>query len=162
MAAAPLLALVRERQSARPHDVAHHTRICPGKESAKTHDVSAASHPDLHLLFNEVCHGAWDCWARRESRWAAFGSCISRVRVGLSLKHAPTPVLRVKEKRTRPRADDGKIRRYLCEETNDMFCRTTRQGGSSFSLEDLPSKPHTDDTDLEEKQDPKIQGFQVM
>ena len=26
----------------------HHSRICPGKESARTHDVSAAPHPDLH------------------------------------------------------------------------------------------------------------------
>ena len=35
----------------------HHPRICPGKESARTHDVSAAPFPDLHLLFNEVCLG---------------------------------------------------------------------------------------------------------
>ena len=37
----------------------------PGKESARTHDVSAAPPLDLHRLFNKVCRGAWDCWVRR-------------------------------------------------------------------------------------------------
>ena len=31
--------------------------IRPGKESARTHDLSAAPPPDLHPLFNEVCLG---------------------------------------------------------------------------------------------------------
>ena len=80
------------------------TKLDWERQSARTHDVSAAPPPDLYLLFNEVCHGAWDCLARRESHWAASGSCISRVLVGLSLKHAPTPVCASKAKRTRPRA----------------------------------------------------------
>ena len=37
------------------------------RKSAGPHDVADAPPPDLHLLLNEVCHGAWDCWARREN-----------------------------------------------------------------------------------------------
>ena len=37
--------------------LAHHPRICPGKESERTHDVSAAPLLDLHRLFNKVVVG---------------------------------------------------------------------------------------------------------
>ena len=35
----------------------HLSRIFPGKESATTHDVSAAPPPDHHRLFNKVVVG---------------------------------------------------------------------------------------------------------
>ena len=63
--------------------------------------------PDLHLLLNEVCHGAWDCRARRESHGPRPALASLESVVGLRLKHAPTPVLRFREKSnadTRPRA----------------------------------------------------------
>ena len=45
---------VRERLSTRPHGVAGAPpRICPGEESARTHDVSAAPLPVLYRLVNK-------------------------------------------------------------------------------------------------------------
>ena len=79
------------------------TKLDWERQSARTHDVSSAPPPDLHLLFNEVCRGAWDCWARRES--------IGRVRLlhlssprGAQHDARADPSLRFKAKRTRPRA----------------------------------------------------------
>ena len=96
---------VRERQSARTHDVAdapppdrhlqrygrvawcvhgrrlrlhreerygvshsYKGKLVRERQSARTHDMSAAPPPDLHLLFNEVCHGAWQSNEKKNSQ----------------------------------------------------------------------------------------------
>merc|ERR1712107_334230 len=61
------------------------------RKCAGPHDVSDAPPPNLHFLLNEVCHGAWDCWARRENHWAASSSCITGVRRGAQLEACADP-----------------------------------------------------------------------
>ena len=75
-----------------------------------------------------------DCWARRESHWAASGSSISRVLVGLRLMHAPTHVMRVKKKRTtgtRPRAP------HDCQSVNQSISQSVQSVQSDQSVQSV-------------------------
>ena len=95
----------------------HHSQICPGKERARPHDVSAAPHPDLHLLLNDRTRSTRTRRRRGKAHHDVWGfvmgpgivgldakaigprpalTSLESV-VGLSLKHAPSPALRIEE-----------------------------------------------------------------
>ena len=84
--------------------------------------------PDLHPLFNEVCHGAWDCWTGRESHWAASGSCISRVLRGAQLEACADPSFALQRKtHTKSRTSRQFTNQPVNQSTNRPIDQSTSQ-----------------------------------
>ena len=75
----------------------HHSRICLGKESARTHDVSAAP-PGSSPSFQQGLSWGLGLLGQTRKPLGRVRLSISRVLVRLSMMHAPTPVMRVKRK----------------------------------------------------------------
>ena len=101
-------------------------QVGPGKESARTHDVSAAPPPDLHRLFNKVCRGAWDCWVRRGRERTVRGHTmflpyLHRIFTVFSTRFVGGPGI----------VGSGWAGKGECEDTR-CFCRTSTGSSPSF------------------------------